>query len=217
MKLVMLIVLGVVILAAAAASYSHYSWWYEHRHDEMIAEAANRHDLDPALVKALIDVLPRMPQTDNEDRLGLMLVTQGVLESYRAAHGITAWGYICSHRRFPNHDLNKREQYTSALERQTCQAPGCGQPLTSEPLDLETNLDIGCWALAEMRELLRASCSNLSPNELDRRMLVFYRDGLPRGSFTMTAEQERFASEVIRRQIEHRPTFERLVRRRTAR
>jgi hypothetical protein len=227
MKLVLLIVAAVAILGIAAASYIHYSQWREHRFDEMIADAANRHGLDPALVKALIRVQAELPLEANERRHGLMQISEQAATLYlqdnerRARQGETtylpkekhAWGYICVHRRFRNHDPNKPELYTSSdTKRQPrCLAPGCGQPLIYEPLDPEINLEIGCWALREMQRLLRTSDPTLSPNELERRMLVAYRYGLPRGAFTTTAEQERFVAEVTRRQVQYHPTFEHLA------
>jgi hypothetical protein len=225
MKLVLLIVAAVAILGIAAASYIHYSHWREHRFDEMIADAASRHDLDPALVKALIRVQAELPLEANERRHGLMQISEQAATWYlqdnerRARQGETtyfpkdkhAWGYICVHRHFRNHDPNKPEQFMSNDPKQKCQAPGCGQPLIYEPLDPEINLEIGCWTLREMQRLLRTSDPTLSPNELERRMLVAYRYGLPRGAFTMTSEQERFVAEVIRRQVQYHPTFEHLA------
>jgi len=213
MKLAVVIVVGVAVLGVAVASYVHYTWWAEHRFDQMIADAAHRHGLDPALVKALIRVQAGFPPEANEGRHGLMLVSERKIEAYRAAVLRRPWGYICLHRHFRNHDPNKPEQFTSNDPRRTCQAPGCGQPLPHEPLDFEINLDIGCWTLRTMQDLLQRADPGLSPNELERRMLVAYRYGLPEGAFTITTEQERFVTEVIRREIEYRPTFERLARR----
>jgi hypothetical protein len=211
MKLVLLIAAGVLILAVAGVSYYHYVWWGEHRFDQMIADAANEHDLDPALVKALIRVQSAFPPEANEDRYGLMLVTQSMLDNYRTEHMQRPWGYICVHRHFRNHDQSKPEEYLSFdIEKQpACLAPGCGQRLVPEQVDPETNLRVACWTLDRMRQLLRDDEPGLSPNEIEQRMLVAYRDGLPRGPFTMTAAQERFVTEVIRLQIQYDPSFKR--------
>ena len=261
MKLAVVIVVAVAVLGVAVASYVHYTWWAEHRFDQMIADAANRHGLDPALVKALIRVQAGFPRQANEGRHGLMLVPEGwieaylyrrdemiadaahrhgldpalvkalirveadlppeadqgrhglmqvpedKIEAYRATHLGRAWGFICPNRHLPNHDLRRTEQYRSSEAGKTCQAPGCGEPLAFEPLDPEMNLEIGCWTLGEMRNALRTAEPGLSPDELGRRMLVAYRYGLPRGAFSMTPEQERFVEDVARRRTEYQPAF----------
>lgn len=212
MRLVLLIVVAVVIVGGAGGSYYHYRCWRETRYDEMIAEVAAKHDVDPALVKALIKVQTNFgPGARTEDgSQGLLLVRPRVAEDYRVAHNRGPWGYICVHRRFRNHDPNKPEQYTSSDEG-TCKAPGCGQPLINELRDPETNMEVACWFLGEAMRMLR---DEVKPKDLVPTALIAYRYGLPeRGKDSPSYKQLVFAEIVRREYIKYRPSFQRRARR----
>ena len=235
MKLVALTVAAVAIIGLAVASYVHYTRWSEQRYDALIDEAARRHNLDPALVKALVRTQADSPQPTDGRRLGLMQISESAATWYlqdnekREREGGTtylpegkrAWGYICMHRDFPNHDRNKREQFTSndLTQQPTCRAPGCGQHLIYEPLDDKINLEIGCYVLRQTENALQDFYPGLPSDELERRTVIVYRyrlQGKPGQAFTTTPEQERFAAMVLQRRIEYHPTFERLAQRRAA-
>jgi hypothetical protein len=218
MKLAILIGVAVLIVGGAAASYYHYWWWRDHRYDEMIVEAANRHHIDPALVKALVKVQSDFgfsATTEDEGTItarGLMLVPNHVADSYLAWHGREKWGHICIHRHFPNHDPDKPEQFTSDKEG-TCEAPGCGRPLVPELIDPETNLEVGCWFLSQFRETLRAAEPHKSPPELSIWSLIAFRFGVPEKTDELTLEQRAFIVAVHNAYDKYRPSFEKRTRR----
>jgi hypothetical protein len=219
MRLAILIGVAVLILGGAAASYYHYWWWRDHRYDEMIIEAANRHYIEPALVKALIKVQTNVTLnavTEKEGAItarGLMLVPNRVADSYLAWHGRDKWGYICIHRHFPNHDPNKPEQFTSDTEGAACEAPGCGRMLVHELIDPESNLEVGCWFLAQARETLKETNPQLTPSELTSWALVAFRYGLPERTEELTPQQKAFLAAVHKAYLKYRPAFERRARR----
>ena len=214
MRLAILIGVAVVILGGAAASYYHYWSWRDHRYDDMIIEAANRHHIDPALVKALVKVQTDFAFsaiTEDEGTItarGLMLVPNHVADSYLAWHGRDKWGYICMHRHFPNHDPTKPEQFTSD-EEGACEAPGCGWPLVQELIDPETNLEVGCWFLSQFRETLREAEPDRNPGELTIWALVAFRYGVPQMTDELTPQQKGFLAAVRSTYLKYRPSFER--------
>jgi len=218
MRLAILISVAVVILGGAAASYYHHRWWRDHRYDEMIIEAANRHHVDPALVKALVDVQSEFSFNafiEDEGTItarGLMLVPNHVADSYLAWHGRDTWRHICMHRHFPNHDPSKPEQFTSD-EEGTCEAPGCGWPLVHELIDPETNLEVGCWFLARFRETLREAEPDRNAGELTMWTLVAFRFGVPEKTDELTPEQKAFLANVRKAYLKYQPSFERRARR----
>jgi hypothetical protein len=212
MRLALLIVVAVAIVGGAAGSYYHYRCWHKGRYDDMIIEAATAHGIDPALVKALIKVQTnfRFGATTEDGSRGLLLVSPRVAEAYREAHGREAWGYICMHRHFRNHDPNKPEQFTSS-EPGSCQAPGCKQLLIDELRDPETNLEVGCWFLSYAAWMLR---DKVKPGELEAAILVAYRWGLPKpGSVELSPEQRTFIHSVLRERLRLIPYFDKRARR----
>lgn len=219
MRLAILIGVAVLILGGAAASYYHYWWWRDHRYDEMIIEAANRHHIEPALVKALVKVQSNLAFnaiTENEGMTtarGLMLVPNRVGDSYLARHGRDKWRHICVHRRFPNHDPDNAEQFTSDTESALCEAPGCGRTLVHELIDPEINLEVGCWFLAQARETLKATEPQLTASELTSWALIAFRYGLPEKTTELSPEQRAFLATVHQAYLKYRPAFERRARR----
>jgi len=219
MRLAILIGVAVLILAGAGASYYHYWWWRDHRYDDMIIEAANRHHIDPALVKALVKV-----QTDSAFNAitesegattarGLLLVPNRVGDSYLAWHDRDKWRHICMHRRFPNHDPNKPEQFTSDDEGTPCKAPGCGRPLVHELIDPATNLEVGCWFLAQARATLRETEPQLTPSEVTTWSLVAFRYGLPERAGELTPQQKAFLAAVHAAYVKYSAAFDQRARR----
>jgi len=199
MRLALLIVLAAAVVAGAAGSYYHFQSWRENRYDDFIIEAAKDHNVDPALVKALIKV-----QTDFGadaqvgDSQGLLLIPPRVADLYLEAHGRTDWGFTCVNRHFRNHDPNKPEQYTSAVER-ACRAPGCNAQLTEELKDPATNIEVGCWFLDQaqgpIRQRYEAPPDARVPPDL---LVVAYRWGLPEGrEVGLSESQKAFVGRVL--------------------
>ena len=147
MKLALLIVLAVLILVGAIASYYHFNLWSENRYDDFILQAADQHNVDPALVKALIKVQNDLNLAAEEpDAKGLLLVPPHVADAYLKAHGWEEWRYVCPNRHLRNHDPNKPEQFSSDSPG-NCRVRGCGRRLVEEIRDPARNLEIGCWYL----------------------------------------------------------------------
>ncbi len=146
MRLALLIVLAAAVVAGAAGSYYHFQSWRESRYDDLIIEAAKDHNVDPALVKALVKARSDFnPGARGEgDSRGLMLVPPEVASAYLLAHGRESWGYICPNWRFRNHDPRKPERFTSDTPTQ-CAV--CKAPLIEELSDPATNIEVGCWYL----------------------------------------------------------------------
>lgn len=146
MRLALLIVLAAAVVTGAAGSYYHFLSWREHRYDDVIIEAAKDHDVDPALVKALVKARSNFnPAARGEgDSRGLLLVPPEVGSAYLLAHGRESWRYICPNRRFRNHDSRKPEQFTSDTAS-PCAA--CTARLIEELSDPATNIEVGCWHL----------------------------------------------------------------------
>ncbi len=217
MRLVLLIAVAVLIVAGAAGSYYHYQSWRENRYDDLIIEAAKHHDVDPALVKALIKVQTDFnfaARIEEDDSRGLLLVPKRVALEYLEAHEREAWGYICMHRHFRNHDPNKPEEFTSD-KHGTCKARGCNQRLIDELRDPETNLEIGCWYLGKARRILRIFKPDQTAEELRKLLVVAYRWGLPeRGhKIQLTRDQRAFLHAVLNAYEKYKPNFERRARR----
>lgn len=186
MKLALLIVVAVVIVAGAAVSYFHYRAWRDNRFDELIVEAADRHNVDPALVKALMMAQTQLNyaaveagQPPERAPRGLMLVPADVAGKYLEMNDRGPWRYICVNRRFHNHDPAKPEQFTADIpkdgntaERPRCKAPGCGQPLVEELLDPATNIEVACWYLGRLNASLGAVFRGPVPADL---LVAVYR------------------------------------------
>ena len=86
--------LGILFLLLVIATVGAFSGWYywTHRYDKLIIEAARKHSLDPALVKAIIYeesyFSPRAHSSQNA--VGLMQVTPVVAQEWmEAAHSQT--------------------------------------------------------------------------------------------------------------------------------
>jgi hypothetical protein len=216
MKLALLIVVAGAIVVGAAASYFYYQAWRDNRFDDLIVESAKRHDVDPALVKALI-----MAQADlNYAALvpqarGMMLVPPDVAEAYLRVHGRDKWRYICVNRRFRNHDPTKPEQFT-ADEPGRCKAPGCGQPLVEELLDPATNIEVGCWYLGRLNASLRAAWHGPVPPNV---LVAMYRwvpiEEAPTfdpRTFKATAEQAALLTAFTKAYDKYAPRFEKRAR-----
>jgi hypothetical protein len=187
MKLALLIVVAVVIVAGTAVSYFQYQAWRDNRFDEMIVESADRHNVDPALVKALMMAQAQLnyaaaegPESRAAQSRGLMLVPADVANKYLEMNDRGPWRYICVNRHFRNHDPAKPEQFTADIPKEgdtterhpRCKAPGCGQPLVEELLDPATNIEVACWYLGRLNASLSALARGPVPPQL---IVAFYR------------------------------------------
>lgn len=225
MRLVVLIVIAALIAVAAIGSYMHFRSWSAGRFNAVIIEAAERHDVDPALLKAIVEVQTRAVQRgqirigEGDSRWGL--ISRRIANIYLEAHGRREWGYVCPSRRFANHDPDQPEQFTSTAEeyknnrkKQVCRTPGCGQPLVEELQELRTNLDVVAWFLAEAKRSIttqdEAQHRSRSPRELRALMILAYGWGLParldlRG---LPDEQLRYVQQVEAAYAQLRPQFD---------
>ena len=79
-KLLLLFISGVVLALGALAGW----YYWTHRYDELIASAAQRHALDPALVKAIIyeESFFRSNAQSSQNAVGLMQVTPVVVKEW---------------------------------------------------------------------------------------------------------------------------------------
>jgi len=174
MRLALLILLAILILAGAVASYYHFNLWSENRYDAFIVEAAKDHDVDPALVKALMKVQNDLNLAAEEpDAKGLLLVPPHVADAYLKAKGWEEWRYVCPNRHLRNHDPNKPEQFSSDSPG-NCRVRGCGRALVEEIRDPARNIEIACWFLGDVRKNFRDHVGTEPPPGF---LVIIYRWG----------------------------------------
>jgi hypothetical protein len=221
MRLIVLIVIAALIAAAAIGSYIHYRSWNAGRLDAMIAEVAEAHGVDPALLKAVVEVQMLNARRgevkigEGESRWGL--IPRRIGDFYLEEHGRHEWLYVCPSRRFPNHDPSKPEEFTctpaeydSDKSKRTCRARGCGQPLVSEVDEFRTNLDVVAWFLVEVEHIIKSRDPSVGPRDLRVLVVVAYRWGLPARSqsIQLNTEQSNYVRAVEHAYALYRPQFE---------
>lgn len=224
MRFAILIVVAVAIVAGATASYFHYQAWRDNRFDELIVEAADRHNVDPAVVKALIKVHRDLNYAAMApEARGLMLVPPDVAQKYLDVHERETWRYVCLNRRFRNHDPAKPELYTAevpadhkTIERPRCKVPGCGQPLVEELIDPATNIEVACWYLGRLYGPLRVACREPVPAHI---LVAAYRwvpveevSAFDPRQFNFTNEQKAFLAAFVTAYDKYARQFEKRAR-----
>jgi len=230
MRLIVLISIAVLIAVAAIGSYMHFRSWNAGRFDAIIVEAADRYDIDPALLKAVAEVQMRSVRRgknkpdENKSRWGL--IPNRVGDLYLAEHGKHEWCYVCPNRHFPNHDPNTPEQFTSTptefendAPKRTCRARGCGQPLVYELDELRTNLEVVAWFLDAVRRYINQEDNthdrSRPPAELRRLMVFSYRWELPTqlDRVELSNEQRRYLQQVEQAYAAFQPQFDKRAKR----
>ena len=219
MKLALLIVVAVAIVAGAAASYFHYQSWRDRRYDDLIVESADRHNVDPAVVKALIRAQAQLnyAAVAPQEARGLMLVPKDVADKYLEMRERGPWRYVCPNRRYRNHDPAKPELFTADERGQYCKVPGCGQALVEELLDPPTNIEVACWYLGRLNVLLSTICRGPVPPGL---LVAVYRwvpvgeaDAFDPYTFTPSDEQNALLGAFTRAYTTYAQQFEKRARR----
>ena len=122
--------LGILFLLLVIATVGAFSGWYywTHRYDKLIIEAARKHGLDPALVKAVIYeesyFSPRAHSSQNA--IGLMQVTPVVAQEWMEA----------AHSQTPSKTISAL-YYLASQQSEPSLEEALGEPAVS--------LHIGCW------------------------------------------------------------------------
>lgn len=154
-----LITLSVLVLATAAALLAAWLYW-THRYDGLIAAAAQQHNLDPALVRAIVyeESFFSPGARSSQNAVGLMQVTSVVAQHWvEATHARSLADAIAS---IPNQTVRRAE-------------PSFDESFT----DPVINLYVGCWYLQSLLNrykdqpdplVLALAAYNAGPTNVDR-------------------------------------------------
>ena len=149
MRLGILIAIASFIIIFSVYSILIYNNWQHNKYDNFVIEKSEKYGLPSTLVKALIKVESQFRYTatrPNGDK-GLMMIPERVVDEYLKAHNINRLGYVCLNRYFKNHASVRNKRYDKAGRCEVCLSR-----LIEEIYDPETNIEIGCWYLAKLRD-----------------------------------------------------------------
>ncbi len=149
MRLAIVISLCVLIVVFSIGSLLVYGNWRKDRYDPLIVDAANRHDLPPSLVKAIIDARGRFNYDSRGERgeVGLMQVPQEGVAQYRTMvmkNPEYDFGWVCVNKAHPPHDETIRHNLSG-----TCNI--CRTPLIRGESYPKQNIEMGAWYLARLK------------------------------------------------------------------
>ena len=163
MKFYVLAALAVLLIVAGIASVFIYRHWELKRYDKIIVEKAEKYDIPPAVLKAIVYYVdPR------EERAGLMGLPREVFDVYHKAMMTRPYRFACRHRTKPPH---KKELFD---KRERC--PVCGTVYIEEFFLPEMNIEIGAWYLAYLRSQVRAKTNIESSTNLDLALFAYLFD-----------------------------------------
>lgn len=149
MRLAIVISLCALIVAFSTGSLLVYENWRKDRYDPLIVEAASRHDLSPALLKAIIDTRSRFNYDTRGERgeVGLMQVPQEGVARYKTVvmeNPEYDFGWVCINKAHPPHDESIRHNLFG-----TCNI--CRTLLIRGECYPKQNIQMGAWYLARLK------------------------------------------------------------------
>jgi hypothetical protein len=163
MKFYIVAALTVLLIVAGIASVFIYRHWDLGRYDEIIIDKAERYDLPPELLKAIV-----FHADPRENRAGLTGLPVEVFDAYQKAMMTRPYRFVCRHRKKPPH---KKELFD---ERKRC--PVCGTSYIEEFFLPEINIEIGAWYLAYLRSQVKGRINVESSNNLDLALFAYLFD-----------------------------------------
>ncbi len=169
MRLAILISLCVLIIAFSIGSVVVYENWRRDRYDPLIIEAATKHHVHPALLKAIADVRGRFNYRAKGEKgeIGLLQVPHdGVTEYETQVMKDPAYdfGWVCVNKAHPPHKAIKYE-----LAR-VCNI--CRTPLIRGECYPEQNIEIGAWYLAELTNRLKADVKKATGQAVEEENVI---------------------------------------------
>ncbi len=149
MRLAILISLCILIVAFSVGSLLVYENWRTGRYDKPIIEAANKHHLQPALLKAIVDARGHFNYYTKGERgeVGLMQAPQEAVTQYKTVvmkDPDYDFGWVCINKAHPPHDETIRHTLPG-----TCNI--CRTPLIRGELYPKRNIEVGAWYLARLK------------------------------------------------------------------
>lgn len=195
-----LVALTILLLATAGALVAAWSYW-THRYDQLIAEAARQHSLDPALVKAVVyeESFFSAGAHSSQNAIGLMQVTPVV-----AQHWVEA-----------TRARSLADAIASIPNRNTRSS---GEGFEDAFADPVINLHVGCWYLQSLlgryKEQpdplpLALAAYNAGPTNVDRWAPNSERNKISRDEFIARIDYpatRNYVQKIIQRYGEYQLT-----------
>jgi len=171
MRFYILAALAALVLISAMASIFVYDNWRQSRYDNIIIEKAEKYDLPPALIKAMIKSWSNFFIGRRPDGMGLMSVPVEGLAAYERVKMTRPYGFVCLNQHKPPHKKYPFEK----SER----CPICGSLYIEEYFYPETNIEIGAWYLDFLRDETEKQLVIKASSSLELALYA-YRFGVPR-------------------------------------
>ncbi|HXG91461.1 MAG TPA: lytic transglycosylase domain-containing protein [Blastocatellia bacterium] len=177
MRKKLLLFLTVVIVLALGAFGTWYYW--THRYDKLIAAAAQKYSLDPALVKAIVyeESFFRSQAQSTQNAIGLMQITPVVLQEWLEA----------------KRTRTLREAFESVVGKAIDYEPNAEEALSNPAV----SLDVGCWYLQTLLNRYRnepyplavaLAAYNAGPSNVERWVPNGERPSISRDEFIARIE-----------------------------
>jgi len=172
-RLAILISLCVLIVAFSIGSFFVYENWRNDRYDSLIIEAANKHHVHPALLKAIVAARARFTYYARGEKgeVGLMQVPQEGVTEYkeykRQATNDSDWdfGWVCINKAHPPHDETIRHNLPG-----TCNI--CRTPLVRGECYPKENTEMGAWYLDKLKTKLMSGIQNATQESVEDDVLI---------------------------------------------
>ena len=159
MRLAILISVCVLIVAFSIGSFFSYENWRTHRYDGLLVEAAVKHGLPFALLKAVADARGHFNYyTMGENgEVGLLQAPQEGVAEYKTEvkkNPDYEFGYVCINK---EHRPHSREGIIQSV-RGVCNI--CRTRLVPGLWHPKDNVDIGAWYLAKLKKEIEEGAKN---------------------------------------------------------
>ncbi len=169
MKFYIYAALAVLVLILTGASIFIFNDWSKGRYKDVIIEKAERYDLPPVLIEAMISSWSGFNFANNEGGVGLTAMPVEGLTAYQRAMMTRPYKFVCMHQHKPPHKKQLFEK------REFC--PVCETGYVEEYFYPEVNIEIGAWYLAYLRKEVEKQLAIKAFNSLELALYA-YRFGM---------------------------------------